>query len=141
MSWTTPTDVTAAWIGEGKPTETTLIQVWIDKAERALRRHVPDLQDRIDAEAEDDKTDLLQTARDSVVSMVTRVFRNPEGIRQTNVTTGPFSGTKTYGGTTPGGLEPTDDELAGLVTYVTGRAYTIDTIPTTSPYSPHYLGL
>lgn len=137
-SWTTPTDVTAAWIGDGTPSDTTLIQVWIDKAERALRRRVPDLQERIDAEAEADKTDLLQAARDSVVSMVTRVFRNPEGIRQTNVTTGPFSGTKTYGGTTPGGLEPTDDELAGLIAVRSGGAFTIDLIPTTSPY---YLGL
>lgn len=139
-SWTTPEDVIDAWIGEGAPDDTAKIQSWIDRAERLIRRRVPDLQERIDAEAElvPPRTDLLETARDVTVSMVTRVFRNPEGIRQTNqtTTTGPFSDTKsqTYGGDVPGGLGLTDEELGALQGASEG-AFSIDLIPGSSPFS------
>lgn len=138
-SWTEPQDVLDAWIGEGAPTDVTSIQNWIERAERLIRRRVPDLQERIDAEAEENppRTDLLDTARDVTVSMVIRVFRNPEGIRQTNstTTTGPFSDTKmqTYGGEVPGGLGLTDDELGALQGASEG-AFSIDLIPSTSPF-------
>lgn len=140
MSWTSPDDVIDAWIGEGAPTDTDQVQIWIDKAERELRYRVSDVQTRIDAEAAETpaRTDLLETAKDVTVSMVTRVFRNPEGIRQTNVTTGPFSGMKTYGGDVPGGLGITDDELAKLQGASAG-AFSIDLIPSTSPFSPDYV--
>lgn len=139
MSWTIPEDVTEAWIGQDAPTDDVLIQNWIDRAERLIRRTVKDLQDRIDAEAEEipPRTDLLDTAIDVTVAMVIRVFRNPEGIRQTNqtTTTGPFSDTKmqTYGGDVPGGLGLTGDELAALQGVSEG-AFTIDLIPVTSPF-------
>ena len=144
MSWTTPEDVKDAWIGADAPTDDALITNWIDRAERLIRRQVKDLQDRIDAEAElvPPSTDLLETARDVTVAMVIRVFRNPEGIRQTNqtTTTGPFSDTRsqTYGGDVPGGLGLTDDELAALQGAAVG-AFTIDLIPSTSPFSPNYV--
>lgn len=139
MSWTNTNDVTDAWIGEGAPTDNASIQNWIDRAERLIRRRVPDLQERIDAEAEETppRTDLLDTARDVTIAMVIRVFRNPEGIRQTNstTTTGPFSDTKmqTYGGDVPGGLGLTDDELGALQGASEG-AFSIDLIPSTSPF-------
>ena len=131
-SWTKPSDVTGAWIGEGAPTSDTLIQTWIDKAERAIKLAVPDIQTRITAESP--ATDLLDTTKDVVVAMVTRVFRNPESIRQTNITTGPYTASKTYGGDTPGEFEPTDKELAKLQGKTDG-AFTIDMIPSTSPFS------
>lgn len=135
MSWTAPSDVTDAWIGEGEPTDTTKIQKWIDKAEREIRFRVVDVQERIDAEAAETpaRTDLIDTAKDVVVSMVTRVFRNPEGIRQVNETTGPFTSSRTYGGDVPGGLGITDDELAKLQG-ARGGAFSIDLIPSTSPF-------
>lgn len=139
MSWTSPQDVTDAWIGEGVPTDDVSIQNWIDRAERLIRRRVPDLQERLDAEADEipPRTELLDTARDVTVSMVIRVFRNPEGIRQTNstTTTGPFSDTRmqTYGGDVPGGLGLTDDELGALQGASEG-AFSIDLIPETSPF-------
>lgn len=139
MSWTSPEDVTDAWIGEGAPSDDGSIQNWIDRAERLIRRHVPDLQERIDGEAElvPPTTDLLETARDVTVAMVIRVFRNPSGIRQTNTTTttGPFSDTtsQTYGGDVPGGLGLTDDELGALQGASEG-AFSIDLIPSTSPF-------
>ena len=130
-SWTYPYDVIDAWIGEGAPTDTTQIQAWLDKAEREIKYRVPDIQTRIDAEAP--ATDLLDTSKDVVVSMVTRVFRNPEGIRQTNVTTGPFTASKTYGGNQPGGLGISDEELAKLQGK-RGGAFTVSMIPSTSPF-------
>jgi hypothetical protein len=133
--WTVPTDVTDAWIGEGAPADPTKIQTWIDKAEREIRGRVPDLQARISAEQAEEpaRVDLLETARDIVVAMVIRVFRNPEGIRSTNEAAGPFTKMKTYGGDTPGGLILTDAELAKLQG-TTGGAFSIDLIPPTSPF-------
>lgn len=135
-SWTSPTDVTNAWIGEGAPDNSTQLQTWIDKAEREIRFRVPDIQARVDAEAAlvPPVTDLLETAKDVVVSMVTRVFRNPEGIRQRNTTTGPFTESATYGGDTPGGLGLTDDELAKLQGVRARGAFTISMIPANSPF-------
>lgn len=139
MSWTTPDDVLDAWIGDDAPNDDDQIQVWIDKAERLIRRKVPDIQARIDAEAEEapPSTELLDTAVDVTVAMVIRVFRNPEAIRQTNATTtaGPYSETKmlTYGGDVPGGLALTDDELAALQG-ADGGAFSINLIPSSSPF-------
>lgn len=135
MAWTTPADVIDAWIGEGAPDDAGKVQAWIDKAEREIRFRVPDVQERMDKEAAETqpRTDLLETAKDVTVAMVTRVFRNPEGIRQVNETTGPFTSSRTYGGDVPGGLGLTDDELAKLQGQ-RGGAFTVSMIPTTSPF-------
>lgn len=134
-SWTKPTDVTGAWIGEGAPSDSVQIQLWIDKAEREIRYRVRDLVARIAAEAVEvpARTDLLETAKDVTVAMVIRTFRNPEGIRQTNLTTGPYTTSKTYGGDTPGGFGISDDELEKLQG-VRGGAFTIGMIPATSRF-------
>ena len=79
-------------------------------------------------------TDLIETARDVVVAMVTRVFRNPEGIRQANTTTGPYTESRTYGGDVPGGLGLTDDELSKLSGVRIRGAFTVSMIPSTSPF-------
>lgn len=141
MTWTLPGDVTDAWIGEGAPTDQDLINLWIGKAEREIRYRVPTIQARIDAEAElpTPLTDLLETAKDVVVAMVTRVFRNPDNIRQRNTTTGPFTESATYGGDLPGGLGLTEDELAKLQGTTVSGAFTISMIPSTSPFSPDYV--
>lgn len=140
MTWTTPADVTGAWIGEGAPTDTAKLQTWIAKAEREVRRQVPDIQTRIDLEGAlaPAVTDLLEAAKDVVVAMVTRVFRNPEGVRQRSSTEGPYSGSIMYGGNTPGTLALTDEELASLQGVKAGGAFSVDLIPSTSPF---YVGL
>jgi len=141
MSWTAPTDVIDAWIGDDVPTDTAKVQIWIDKAEREIRYRVPDIVTRIAAESAEvpPREDLLETAIDVTVAMVTRVFRNPSGVRQENETTGPFTTSRTYGGDIPGSLAITDDELAKLQGETVGGAFTIDMIPSTSPFSPNYV--
>lgn len=129
--WATPEDVFDAWIGEGAPDDEAIVETWIGKAEREVRFRVPDLLARI---AADESGDLQATAVDVVVAMVIRVFRNPEGIRQRNITTGPFTGSETYGGDVPGGLALTDDELAKLRGQRVTGAFTIDMIPPSSPF-------
>lgn len=136
MVWTTVDDVIGSWIGDDAPTDTALVDLWIGKAEREVRRRIPDLQTRIDAEAELEppSTELLESTKDVVVAMVSRVFRNPEGVRtiQKNSTTGPFTSgdSITMGGDQPGTLWLTDDEIAKLRGEVTaGAAFMVDTLP------------
>lgn len=139
MAWTTVGDVTGAWIGPGVPDNSALIGAWIDKAERLLRSKVAGLADRVDADPVTEP-DLLGNVIDVVVAMVQRVFRNPEGVRQRQEGTGPFTGSVTYGGDQPGALWVTDAELALIsVTGSNRGAFTVDTIPVTSPYSPYYV--
>lgn len=139
MAWTTAAEVLAAWIGGDAPSDTALVDVWVGKAERLLRAKVPTLAERVDADPETEP-DLLGNVKDVVTAMVQRVFRNPEGIRQRQETTGPFTGSVTYGGDQPGALWVTDAELSLISPAGTNRgAFTIDTIPVTSPYSPHYV--
>lgn len=115
MTWATPDDVIDAWIGDDAPDDTGLVQRWIDRAERMIRREFPKLQERIDSDAD---PDLKDTTIDVVVAMVTRVFRNPSGHRSISGqgATGPYSGTDTitYGGDNPGALELLPSERAAL---------------------------
>lgn len=135
-AWTEPDDVTGSWIGEGAPSDETKIQTWIDKAEREIKFRVPDIQARIDAEAAEapPRTDLLETAKDVVVAMVTRKFDNPRNVRQRNVTTGPYTSSETMGGDIPGDFTPTDGELAKLQAIRASGAFTISMIPSSSPF-------
>lgn len=115
MSWTTPADVIDSWIGDDAPDDVELVQRWIDRAERLIRREFPGIQGRLD-EATD--PDLADTVVDVVVAMVTRVFRNPSGHRSVSgqETTGQFSGsnTITFGGDNPGALGLLDEERDAL---------------------------
>ena len=137
MAWTSANDVIGAWIGDGAPTDSTLVDLWIGRAERLLRGAVPDLQARLDAEAglEPPVTDLLETVRDVVAEMVTELFRNPEGKRSSQTTTGPFSENVTFGGDNPGKLFVTADQLARLRGVTVGqRAFSVDLLPADSPF-------
>lgn len=127
--WTTFKDIVDGWIGEDAPTDEPLVKKWIGRAERMVRREHPDLTGRV---AAGEESDLLDTIKDVVEAMVTRVLRNPAGHRsvQGSETTGPFTGasTITYGGDNPGALEilktehnalrPPDAAPAGKITAV-----------------------
>jgi hypothetical protein len=132
-TWATANEVLTSWIGDDFPDDDSLVETWISKAERLVRFKIPGLQARIDAGTE---PDLLDNTIDVVSAMVQRVFRNPEGIRQDSTTTGPFTESRTYGGTTPGVLALTDDEVALLSAGTSGgqRAFTVSMIPAGSAF-------
>lgn len=137
MAWTTAAEVVGAWIGGDAPSDTALVDTWIGKAERLLRSKVADLQARIDGTLE---PDLLSNVKDVVTEMVHEVFRNPEGVRQRQEGSGPFTGSVTYGGDKPGALRVTADQLELLAPAgASTGAYTVDLIPATSPFSPNYV--
>lgn len=135
MAWAVADDVKKAWIGDNAPTDDQKIDLWIGKAEREVKYRVPDILARIAAEAalSPAKTDLVDVAKDVVVAMVTRVFRNPENVRQISTTTGPFGDSKTVGGDILGDLALTDSELKKL-TGERGGAFEIDLMPSTAGY-------
>lgn len=139
MAWTTASEVLADWIGDDAPTDTAKIDSWISKAERLLRSEVPSLVTRLAADPETEP-DLLGNVKDVVIEMVQEVFRNPERIRQRQEGTGPFTGSVTFGGDTPGELRVTSRQIKLLspASDSTG-AFTIDMIPTTSPFSGSYV--
>lgn len=113
--WATSDDVIDSWIGDDAPSDPLLVEKWIARAERMIRREFPSVPARIASGAE---PDLADTVNDVVVAVVTRVFRNPSGHRSVSgqETTGQFSGsnTITYGGDNPGALELLDSERAAL---------------------------
>lgn len=137
-NWTTAAEVVAAWIGDDAPTDLVKVDLWVGRAERLLRSRVPGLGGRVAAEPVVEP-DLLDNVKDVVTSMVQRVFRNPEGVRTRQESTGPFSGSITLGGDQPGELWLTDDEKARLTLSGGSRgAFTIDMFPSTSPFSSAY---
>lgn len=139
MAWTTAAEVVASWIGDDAPADVAKVEVWVGKAERLLRSKVPSLSARTVADPVVEP-DLLGNVQDVVTAMVQRVFRNPEGVRQRQETTGPFTGSVTFGGDQPGALSVTDAELALVSPAGANRgAFTVDTLPVSSPYSPFYV--
>ena len=138
-NWTTAAEVVAAWIGDDAPTDLVKVDLWVGRAERLLRARIPGLGDRVVADPVTEP-DLLDNVKDVVTSMVQRVFRNPEGVRTRQESTGPFSGSVTLGGDQPGELWLTDDEKARLTLSGGARgAFSIDMVPMTSPFSPYYV--
>ena len=130
MSWVAPNDVIDSWVGSNAPTDAGRLQIWIDRAERLVRRRVTDLQLRIDLEADADpaSTDLLDTTKDVVIAMVTEVFKNPDGKRSFQSTTGPFTDNVTFGGDNPGKLVLLPDQEDQLSSRRKGEAYSVDMI-------------
>lgn len=137
--WATPENITDAWVGERVPEldDDALLSNWIGKAERKLRSDLPDLVSRL---AEDPPLpDLADNVTDVVVAMVSRVLRNPEGVRSRQESEGPFAVSTTFGGDTPGGLYVTDDELALLSTRRAGqKAFTVTPGQFTDEQHPLY---
>ena len=129
MQWpiTTGKDVVDAWIGDDAPDNDERLGRWVQRAERKIRREVPGITGRLAASGPDQEPDLPELVRDVVIDMVTSVYRNPEQIRQMQDSTGPFSGSVTFGGENPGALVLTRDHLSTLALPSTaGKAFEID---------------
>lgn len=132
--WATVEDVQDAWLGEPLDVPTKTVQAWLARAERRLAREIPRLQERIDSGKEPDLPELVT---DVLAEMVETKLRNPEGYRQIQDTTGPMSGSATFGGDNPGGLVVTDDMRRRLSPPGTaGAAFEIDLLPDDPLRSP-----
>ena len=135
MAWTTPQDVKDRWLLGDFPVLDQQLAVLIGDAEDTVGSEFADIDARILA-----GTLPVARVQKVVARMVIRHIRNPEGIRQVSETTGPFTGSRTYGGAEPGAMYLTDEDRAELSGVKTGqRAFTIDTIPSASPYSPLFV--
>src|SRR5690606_9012218 len=93
VAWTTPQDVLDRWVGDGRPTDEALIEKLIGDAEDHLVFEYPDLPGRVD-----DGDPPVARVQRVVAAMVTRVLRNPKGVRQQQITTGPFQRGETFAG-------------------------------------------
>jgi len=123
--WATVDDIKARWLTGEIPATDTQIATLIDDAEDKILTEFPKTPDNL-------ASGVLReaTVKRVVARMVSRVLRNPEGLRTVQMSTGPFSESTTHGGDNPGEVYLTDDDrrdLGGLRTK--GKAFTITTIP------------
>lgn len=135
--WAITTDVTGRWIGADVPTDLVLISQLIDDAEMLVVAEFPDMAERVV-----DDPSMIGRVRMVVARMVIRAMRNPSGVRQMQETTGPFSGSVTFGGDAPGALVLSDEDRDLLAGRAGGRprAFTINTTPEPVDLDPPWLG-
>ncbi|HMG44990.1 MAG TPA: hypothetical protein VK611_26895 [Acidimicrobiales bacterium] len=129
MAYTPTSAVTDRWIGEGTVPADDVIATIIDDAEDTILAAIPDLQARLD----DGRIPLARLQK-VVARMVIRHFKNPEGYRQMQETTGPFTRGFTHGGDEPGSVFLTSAERRELLGGREGRAFQIDTVPAGAPF-------
>ncbi|QOT19730.1 Gp19/Gp15/Gp42 family protein [Paenarthrobacter sp. YJN-5] len=92
--WTTPDQVIDRWLGPGKfPVTDSQLVTLIADAEDTILGEFPDVDARITAGSL-----RVDTVRKVVARMVIRQLRNPEGRRQTNTVSGPYTDSVTYAG-------------------------------------------
>lgn len=118
-------DIKSRWLTGTVPATDAQIQTLIGDAEDIIVGEFPTLEADVIA----GRVTSTRVAR--VVSrMIHRVLRNPDGVRTVQETTGPFSGSTTYGGDNPGELYLTDDDRRDIGGRKTkGKAFTVSTIP------------
>lgn len=119
-------DVVTRWIGTGAPANINQVEIFIGDAETLIDREFPDLADTVDGDA----GPTSEQVKLVVVAMVTRLYKNPDGIRsRTDASSDQFGGTVVYAGSNPGGLTITDDERVILRggTATTTSPFSIDT--------------
>lgn len=130
MTWATFEDVTARWVGNGAPTDETLVNAIIADAEAVILAEYPRIQERVDA-----GTLAQATLTMVVVRMVTRVLRNPEGLTYWQQTTGPFGQARNYGSTGQDiWLSNEEEEL--LAPKKKGKAFEVNQAPHPYPGIP-----
>ena len=119
-------DVKSRWLTGDVPASDAQITTLIADAEDIILGEFPSLE----ADVAAGTVPATRVVR-VVARMIHRVLRNPEGIRSVQESTGPFSGSPTYGGDNPGELYLTDDDRRDIGGRKTkGKAFTVSTIPT-----------
>lgn len=108
--WATPSDLKNAWLLDLEiPYSDETIAVWLQRAQDDLVGRKPSLVAEVATSER-----VARLARDVVVSMVSRVFTNPEGLRSSMGVTGPLTEQVMFAGANPGELIPTKAELDRL---------------------------
>ena len=104
------------WLGPGPfPIKDEQLSVLIGDAEDTILREFPDVPSRITA-----GTLRVETVRKVVSRMVIRQLRNPEGRRQTNRVSGPYTDSITYAGDDLGEMNLSEDDRRELSARGTG---------------------
>lgn len=118
-------DVKSRWLTGTVPATDAQITTLIADAEDIILGEFPTLEADVTA-----GTVPATRIKRVVARMIHRVLRNPEGVRSVQESTGPFSGSTTYGGDNPGELYLTDDDRRDIGGRKSkGRAFTVSTIP------------
>lgn len=107
MAYATVQDVLDRWISSVMPPDNAVIEKYVDDASALL-----DADRELVNLAERTKNDdvLSHKVRMVVSRMVLRCLTNPDNIRATNETSGPFTGSITYATETLGGLYVSDSD-------------------------------
>lgn len=125
-SFATPEDVEAVWQQALTDAQTIATAQWLVYASALIRSRVPTVDDRITAGTLD-----AELTKFVAVSMVLRMLRNPEGIRQESETLGSWSHSATYSeAISSGRLFLTDEELGLLKPLKSGAFSVIPSVPT-----------
>jgi hypothetical protein len=128
------------WLGPGKfPAKDAQVQVLIGDAEDTILREFPDVEARIAA-----NTLKVLTVQKVVARMVIRQLRNPEGRRQTNRVSGPFTDSITYAGDGDdlGEMTLTERDRRELTPAAEGtrRLFSVYPVSRTEPPAPRHVG-
>lgn len=129
--WTSPDEVMNRWLGPGPfPIKDEQLSVLIGDAEDTILREFPDVPSRITAGSL-----RVETVRKVVSRMVIRQLRNPEGRRQTNRVSGPYTDSITYAGDDLGEMNLSEDDRRELSARGTGdrRLFSYYPVSRTAP--------
>lgn len=138
MPWTTPDEVLQRWLGPGPfPVKDEQLAVLIGDAEDTILREFPDVDARITA-----TTLSVKTVQKVVSRMVIRQLRNPEGRRQTNRVSGPYTDSVTYAGDDLGEMTLTDVDRRELAARAAGdrRVFSVYPVSRTVPPGGGFVG-
>lgn len=100
-TWATPEDVRARWVGTDPLPADEVIQAWINDAETVIFAEYPEIADRLTM----DPDGVWRSRVVYVAAQLTiQALRNPDGVRQSARTSGPFTESVTYGTETISGM-------------------------------------
>lgn len=108
--WADADDVRARWLSGPLSIDDEKIDLLVEDIEDFLTGEFADLDERL----QDGRLTEKRLKR-VIVRIASRVLRNPDGYRQVTSGTGPFTGSATFAGDSPGEIYVTDEDRKDLV--------------------------